>query len=122
MDLLSDSDEERPVAAAAVENVMDTGELSTDTELAAGTSDTLYINKDHVAEAVRSSVTSREAGGVPVWSALVEEAVNVAIRNVTRRVAEQRHLRLQEELMGIPRQRTCTHRGRTISGAPRQDA
>ena len=97
MDLLSDSDEERPIA---VEDALDTGELSTDTELAAGSSDVLYINEDHVAEAVRNSVSSPEADGVPVWNALVEEAVNVAIWNVTWWVAEQHHLQMQEELMG----------------------
>ena len=109
MDLLSDSDEEQSIAAAVAEdvasadaeNIMDTGELSTDTELAAGTSTTLYINKDCVAEAVRSSVTSPESGSIPVRSAHVEEAVSMDIRNVTRRVAEQRHLRMQEELMGM---------------------
>ena len=67
---------------------MDTGELSTDTELAAGTSTTLYINEDCVAEAVRSYVTSPESGDVPVRSAQVEAAVNVAIQCVTRPVAK----------------------------------
>ena len=64
MDFLSDSNKEQDVAAAVAEDVaeaesvMDTGELSTDTELAAGTSTTLYINEDCMAEAVRSSLAS----------------------------------------------------------------